>query len=126
MTNASQGKELIAHNAELNAKIEQLKKKSKTHGKLTFEDVTNELSDFDLSAEESDAVLDYLSKESVMVLEHEEHMIKEDLSKLDQIEHEVIHTETAKEDTTEFEGININDPVRMYLKEIGKVDLMSA
>ncbi len=126
MIDASPIQDLIAHNEGLSLKIEQLKKKAKEEGKLAFDDYSTAIADLDLSVDESDAVLDYLSKESIVVLEPEEELLDEDLIDLD-VEEEILVDEAfIKEDLSEFEGININDPVRMYLKEIGKVDLLSA
>lgn len=126
MIDASPIQDLIANNEGLSLKIEQLKKKAKEEGKLAFDDYSNAIADLDLSVDESDAVLDYLSKESVVMLEPEEDLLDEDLIDLD-VEDEILVDEAfIKEDLSEFEGININDPVRMYLKEIGKVDLLSA
>ena len=130
MTNASHAVlELIAQNEQLSQKVEQLKKKAKEDGKLTFEAFSNAMADLDLTDEESDAVLDYLSKESVVALETEADILEEDedLLALDVEDEELIAEEVfVKDDLSDFEGININDPVRMYLKEIGKVDLLSA
>jgi len=132
MINALPIQDLLATNDDLALKIEQMKKKAKENGKLTFDEYSAAIGDLDLTDEESDTVLEYLSKEAIVRLEPEE---TEDLNKLsddDLIEIEIEDDEDFSEDTfvkddiTDFEGININDPVRMYLKEIGKVDLLSA
>ncbi len=130
MIDASPIQELIAHNEALALKIEQLKKKSKEEGKLAFDDYANAVGDLDLTADESEALLDYLSKESIVTLEPEEELLDDDLIDLElEVEDdELIPLDETfiKDDFSEFDGININDPVRMYLKEIGKVDLLSA
>jgi len=130
LIDASPIQELIAHNEALALKIEQLKKKSKEEGKLAFDDYANAVGDLDLTADESEALLDYLSKESIVTLEPEEELLDDDLIDLElEVEDdELIPLDETfiKDDFSEFDGININDPVRMYLKEIGKVDLLSA
>lgn len=130
MSNASTIQGLLATNDDLALKIEQLKKKAKDVGKLTFNEYTIAIGDLELTEEESDTVLEYLSKESVVMIEPEEAedlvaLTDDNLIEIDEDE-EVVDETFVKEDLTDFEGININDPVRMYLKEIGKVDLLSA
>ena len=72
MSNASTIQGLLATNDDLALKIEQLKKKAKDVGKLTFNEYTIAIGDLELTEEESDTVLEYLSKESVVMIEPEE------------------------------------------------------
>ncbi len=134
MTQPSTIEELITNNDELHKRIELLKKKSKEEGKVSFEDFTSFMDGLELNDEESEAVLDYLSKESVVSLDqYTEELMKQDLESedlplgddFDKKEDSAAVDEYAAP-VNDYEGININDPVRMYLKEIGKVDLLSA
>ncbi|MCL1913349.1 MAG: RNA polymerase sigma factor RpoD [Eubacteriaceae bacterium] len=121
--------ELIAQNEQLSQKVELLKQKAKEEGKLSFDTLSTALEDIDLSDEESDAVLEYLSKESVDIMVPSELLADESSPSIPTEEmDEIVTIEEAavKDDVSDFEGININDPVRMYLKEIGKVDLLTA
>ncbi|MDR2519661.1 MAG: RNA polymerase sigma factor RpoD [Eubacteriaceae bacterium] len=134
MNNSSQNVlDLIAQNEQLSQKVEVLRKKAKDEGKLSFDFLSNALEDIDLTAEESDAVLEYLSKESVDIVisdeEDDESLLQEPTLPLPIVEIAdiILADETViKDDRSDFDGININDPVRMYLKEIGKVDLLTA
>ena len=124
MTKPSNIEDLISHNNELNEKVEQLKKKVQDDGRLTFNDFAKAVSEMDLNAEESDAVLDYLSKDKL-----EADVDPEVLKVKSQQEeaHFSVGDDVSKDKLNDFDNLNItSDPVRMYLKEIGKVDLLTA
>ena len=128
MNNPSQSVlDLIAQNDLLSQKVEFLKKKAKEEGKLTFDALSTALEDIDLSDEETDAVVEYLSRESVDIVVPDEELLERSSILPSDISGIVLTDDVViKDEIPEFEGININDPVRMYLKEIGKVDLLSA
>ncbi len=81
---------------------------------LEYKEIMNKLSDFDLNPEQIDKIYEYLESNKIDVYG------VEGLEENDE-------GETDKElDLTITENINIDDHVRMYLKEIGKVPLLSA
>ena len=83
---------------------------------LTYQDVMNKLSDLDIDADAIDAVFETLESEGINVInatEDETAVLPADVTGTDM-------------DISVPEGISIDDPVRMYLKEIGKVSLLSA
>lgn len=86
---------------------------------LEFQEVNDFFADMELDAQRIEKIYDFLDKHNVDVLriseEDEEDIVPDD----DDEEIESI-------DLTIPEGINIEDPVRMYLKEIGKVQLLNA
>ena len=121
--------ELLANNEQLMQRIELLRNRAKDQGKLSADVVSEELSEFELSDEENDAVFEYLAQDEAAHIDYES--VEADiLDKDDDFiltdELEETAEEIIKDDFTDFEGININDPVRMYLKEIGKVELLTA
>ena len=133
MAKTSPIKELLVDNKELVDKIAEIKKKAKKDGQLSFDEYVELMGDVDISDEDNDAVLTYLSQESIVSLEHDDDDdIPDDSVDVDDDEDDVVKEEkkaiakAVKKTKNGFEGININDPVRMYLKEIGKVDLLSA
>ena len=133
MAKTSPIKDLLVDNKELVDKIAEIKKKAKKSGQLSFDEYVELMGDVDISDEDNDAVLTYLSKESIVSLEHEDDDDVTDTSDDDDDDDDdVVKKEkkkiakAVKKTKNGFEGININDPVRMYLKEIGKVDLLSA
>jgi len=99
---------------------EQLLEMGKKSGELAFEEIAERLSSFSIESEQMDEFYEYLEDQGVEIIgESEEDPDIDDL--LDEEEEEL--------DTKDLGvplGIKINDPVRMYLKEIGRVDLLTA
>lgn len=122
--------EMLALNPELKSRIDGLKKKVSKDGALAFDEFAPALDGLSLSDDESSAVLDYLVKEGLVNFDTytEELLAGDDLMLVDSDDDmDDAMSEVPKDDgSIDMEGININDPVRMYLKEIGKVNLLSA
>ncbi len=103
---------------------EQLIERGKKRGFLTYEIIAGKLSHFELDSEHMDEFYETLGEQGIEILEDNDD---------DDEESPDIH-ELEKDDEDEFDlndlsvppGVKINDPVRMYLKEIGRVDLLSA
>ena len=106
-----------AANVEMvKARIGELIETGKSKGILTYKEILETLGDLEMDSEQFDRVLDTLSGLNIEVL------------KDDAIPEAQIIADTPEEeiDISVPEGISIDDPVRMYLKEIGKVPLLSA
>ena len=91
---------------------------------LDIQEINDFFSDMELNAEQMEKVFDYLEANNIDVLR-----ISGDPD--DDVDMDVIISEEDDVDVENIdlsvpEGVSIEDPVRMYLKEIGKVPLLSA
>ena len=104
----------------LNKLVEMGKKKD---GKINFSDINEQFKDIDLDGDKTEKILDYLEQNGIIA-------ILPDTDTDDDIILDVDDEPTEEElENIEFsvpDGVSIEDPVRMYLKEIGKVPLLSA
>ena len=96
-------------------KIEELIERGKAKGILTYQEVMDTLSEFELNSEQIERLYDRFEALNIDVVEEIE--VAEDIGE------EIAEIETG---VPGAEGVAIDDPVRMYLKEIGKVPLLSA
>ena len=80
---------------------------------LEIQEIKDFFSDFQLNAEQMEKVFEYLESNNIDVLR----------ISADSDEYEV---DMENDDLSVPDGVSIEDPVRMYLKEIGKVPLLSA
>jgi RNA polymerase primary sigma factor len=98
----------------LNEKIRQLIRLSKEQGYLTFDDINEALPDSVENQEEIDNVLSILNNLDIEILEP------------DQVEGYKQQKEEAEEEETRTSQNDIlDDPVRMYLKQMGQVPLLT-
>ena len=98
---------------------EGLIKKGKSNGFVTYEDLANELKGLDLESEELDELYDALVENGIEIITEDE--IGNDEDEVDGGE----SIEDILKDSNIAKELTINDPVRMYLKEIGKISLLS-
>ena len=108
-------------NAEaMQARVNELIETGKAKGVLTYNEIIETLGETEIVSEQFDKILDALSAIGVEVAKDEP--IEEP-----EPEPDVLNNTPEEEiDISVPEGISIDDPVRMYLKEIGKVPLLSA
>ncbi|KKK33167.1 RNA polymerase sigma factor RpoD [Mesobacillus campisalis] len=100
---------------------DQLTELGKKTGVLAYDDIAERLSSYELDSDQMDEFYEFLGDQGVELVGDNE-------------DEDPAVQEIAKEGDEEFDlndlsvppGVKINDPVRMYLKEIGRVDLLSA
>jgi RNA polymerase primary sigma factor len=118
-------------NAEMLQKIDSVKnkliEKGKRNGFITYKEVLRSFEKLDINPEFIDDFYKQAEDNDLEILGFQDDMIPEKVDEEDEVD--------AKEDADFFvsqtdddilKGVNIDDPVRMYLKEIGKVSLLSA
>ena len=88
---------------------------------LEYQEINDFFHDLELDVEQFEKILDFLETNNIDVLRISEEEEEEDILIDEDDEVEVENIDLSVPD-----GISIEDPVRMYLKEIGKVALLSA
>lgn len=90
---------------------------------LDYQEISDYFKELQLDAEQFEKILDFLEKNNIDVLRLQE---SDDDIIINDDEEDLETIELDKIDLSVPDGISIDDPVRMYLKEIGKVPLLSA
>ena len=127
----------------IRTKYAELFTKGKKNGELSYREIMDYISDPDIQSEEIDNLLETLSADGIRVNEDivadpevpdeiingaDDEML-EPLSEIAETEDDPVLDETIIKEEIDFsvpDNIAVDDPVRMYLKEIGKVPLLSA
>lgn len=117
----------MAQEQELRLKFQQklieiLELGKKKKNMLEYQEIADFFKDLNLDPEKFEMVIDYLEQNGIDVLK---------ISNDDDVDDDIIldeedEVEVEKIDLSVPEGVSVEDPVRIYLKEIGKVPLLSA
>lgn len=101
----------------LNQAKDELVEAGKKQGTLAYEEIADRLSHYEIESEQMDEFYEYLGDQGIEVISETDD---------DPEMKEMTKEESNSGDVSVPLGIKINDPVRMYLKEIGRVDLLTA
>ena len=102
------------------AKITELVELGRTRGKLTAQEIMNAMEFFDFDPEQMDKLYETLESQNIQVVDDFADVTLEDLD----LSLDAPETEDT-DDSYQADSVAIDDPVKVYLKEIGRVPLLS-
>ena len=100
-------------------KIDKIVEKAKKSGSITYGDLAVELGD--VTPDQIEEIFEKLEKMGINIDKDESDDEEPDLEDLEEVE----EIKLEEIDVNNIEGVSVDDPVRMYLREIGKIPLLT-
>lgn len=100
-------------------KIDKIIEKAKKAGSITYGELALELGD--VTPEQIEEVFEKFEKNGINIYKEETDDDEPDLEDLEEVE----EIKLEEIDVNNIEGVSVDDPVRMYLREIGKIPLLT-
>ncbi|MDR3288971.1 MAG: RNA polymerase sigma factor RpoD [Peptococcaceae bacterium] len=122
---ANEGGNLVSEEELVFESVRTLIQKGSQKGSLSYREIMDSLQGVELTVEQIDDVYEQLSRLGIDVVPEPDEIV-EVLDKSVHVEISDERDEETEVDLSVPEGVGIDDPVRMYLKEIGRVPLLNA
>ncbi len=97
--------------------VKKLIEKGKKTGVITYEEIMDALEEVELDKDQIDEIYEKFATMGIDVVGDKEKDDEDDDEEADK---------TDQDDADLLKGVNVDDPVRMYLREIGRIDLLTA
>ncbi len=117
---AEETKKMVSKELQKQA-VQELIELGKKQGELTMGDISSKLEAVEMDPDQIERIYDFIEKQGIEIVGN----FGDEIPELEEPDDDFEITEDELADLSVPDSVSIDDPVRMYLKEIGKVPLLS-